>query len=546
MSSFSRSGAQVLVDQLLLHGVDTAFCVPGESYLALLDALHDVSDRIRLITCRHEAGAANMAEAYGKLTGKPGLCLVTRGPGATQASVGLHTAFQDSTPLLLLVGQVQREALGREAFQEVRHENLFQEVSKWTQEIQDPQRLPEFLARAFHVAQAGRPGPVVLALPQDMLTESCTVADARPVRQTAPEPGVAVLRELRERLDAAQRPMLIVGGPHWSEAARENLEQFASRWKLPVATSFRCQDRIDNRHPCYAGELGTSASARLNQRIQEADLLLVLGARLGEMTTQGYTLLQIPVPEQTLVQVHPDPDELNTVYQADLPVAVSAPSMVAALASWRPDSTPVWQPWQEELHHDYQAHVAVPELETPLNLAAAVQTLRKQLPADTIFTNGAGNYAAWANRFSQFFQYPTQVAPTSGAMGYGLPAALAAKVCHPDRAVVCFAGDGCFLMAANELATAVQYDLAVVVVVVNNGMYGTIRAHQERHYPGRVHGTSLRNPDFAALATAFGAHGEVVSATEELAPALQRALDSGKPAVLELRFEPSILSLKGI
>ena len=546
MSHPIRSGAQVLVDQLLLQGVDTAFCVPGESYLALLDALHDVQDRIRLITCRHEAGAANMAEAYGKLTGKPGICLVTRGPGATQASVGLHTAFQDSTPLVLLVGQVQRDALGREAFQEVRHENLFQETSKWTQEISDPQRIPEFLGRAFHTALAGRPGPVVLSLPQDMLTETCAVADARPVRQTLPQPGADTVAELYERLQAAQRPLLIVGGPHWSETARQQLEQFASQWNLPVAASFRCQDRIDNRHPCYAGELGTSASARLNQRVQEADLLLVLGARLGEMTTQGYTLLHSPVPQQTLIHVHPDPNELNSVYQADLPIPVPAPAALAAWVEHGPEATSVWKNWQEQLHRDYQTHCAPPVLETPLNLATVVQTLRQQLPSDTVFTNGAGNYAAWAHRFSQFFEYPTQVAPTSGAMGYGLPAALAAKVCHPERTVVCFAGDGCFLMAANELATAVQYQLAVVVIVVNNQMYGTIRAHQERHYPGRVHGTTLNNPDFAALAQAYGAYGEVVEETAAFEPALQRALQSGQPAVLELRMEPSILSLKGL
>ncbi|MGA1597700.1 MAG: thiamine pyrophosphate-binding protein [bacterium] len=541
-----RSGARLLVDQLLLHGVEMAFGVPGESYLAVLDALYDSQSRLRLITCRHEAGAANMAEAYAKLTGRPGVCLVTRGPGATQASVGLHTAFQDSTPLLLLVGQVQREALGREAFQEVNYLNLFQEVSKWTCEIQDPRRIPELVAHAWQVALSGRPGPVVLALPQDMLTETCVARDAAPLRPLSVTPTSSDLDEVERRLRDAERPLVIVGGSLWSEATRMELQTFAESWGLPVAASFRCQDRIDNDHLCYVGELGTSASPRLRERVREADVLLALGARLGEMTTQGYTLLEVPVPQQALIHIHPRPEELNSVYHAEVGIPVPPEAFLKAMNARAGSSTPARTQALQEARAEYERHRSVPELEGPLNLAWVLKHLREVMPRDTILTNGAGNYAAWGSRFWEFHQHPSQIGPTSGAMGYGLPAAVASKLACPEREVVCLAGDGCLSMALGELGTAVQEEARILVIVVNNGMYGTIRTHQERDYPGRVHGTDLKNPDFAGLARSFGMSGECVTQTEEFPEALARARSFAGSALIELRLPPQMLSLKGV
>ncbi len=523
------------MDQLEIHRADTAFCVPGESYLAVLDALHD--SPIRLVVCRHEAGAANMADAYGKLTGRPGICLVTRGPGATHGSVGIHTAFQDSTPLILLVGQVARGMMEREAFQELDYRLVFGPMAKWVAQIDQAERVPELLARAFSVATAGRPGPVVLALPEDMLTELVEVEDAAPYVPVRTSPGD--LSRLCELLAAAERPFAIVGGGGWSAQAAADFLAFAEAWELPVAASFRCQDYVDNRSRVYAGHLTLGIDPALAARIGEADLLFVVGARLGEITTQGYRLVEPPRPGKTLVHVHADPEELNRVYQADLPIVASSPEFAAAARLLEPPSPRQRCGVNAEI---FQANLRHTPSGTAVDLGEVMAVVRERLPEDAILTNGAGNFSIWAHRFYVFTRYRSQLAPTSGAMGYGVPAAVAAKLVEPRRPVVCFAGDGDFLMSGQELATAVQYELPIVVLVVNNGMYGTIRMHQEREYPGRVVGTDLVNPDFAAYARAFGADGEVVERTEEFEAAFERALGAGRPALVELRVDPEAIT----
>jgi len=533
----ARTGGQVLVDQLALHGVELAFCVPGESYLAVLDALHDAP--IRLVTCRHEAAAANMAEAHGKLTGKPGICLVTRGPGATQASVGIHTAQQDSTPLILLIGQVGRDMLDREAFQEIDYRRMFQPMAKWVAQIDRAERIPEFLARAFSVATAGRPGPVVLALPEDMLVDEVDVADAQPYTPVQTHPGAEELERLRELLESAERPFVLAGGGGWTAAAASDLLAFCAANALPVGTSFRCQDYVDNLAPEHAGHVGVGIDPKLAARVTEADVLLVVGARLGEMTTGGYTLVEPPLPRQTLVHVHAGAEELGRVFQPALAINAGSPEFAAAVRRLPGSSpSPSRRAWVEAAHADYLATLEPVTPPGELNLSQVVRTLRERLPDDAILCNGAGNFAVWGHRFFPFRHYRTQLAPTSGAMGYGVPAAIAAKLAQPGCVVVCIAGDGDFLMSGNELATAVHEDAAIIVLVVNNGMYGTIRMHQERDYPGRVVGTSLTNPDFAAFAQSFGVSGELVARTEEFAPALDRALATGRPALLELRVDP--------
>jgi acetolactate synthase I/II/III large subunit len=530
----------VLVDQLELQGVDTAFCVPGESYLPVLDALHDSS--VRLVVCRHEAGAANMAEAYGKLTGAPGICLVTRGPGATHASVGVHTAFQDSTPMILLVGQVARRMLGREAFQELDYPRVFGGLAKWAAQVEDPRRLPELVARAFVVAQSGRPGPVVLALPEDVLSEEVDVADAAPARVAHPGPRASDLDRVRELLAAAERPLVLVGEGGWSEQTGADVLAFAEANELPVCALFRCQDYVDNRSRVYAGHLGIGTNPKLADRVAEADVLVVVGGRLGEMATRGYTILAVPNPAQTLVYVHPAADELGKVYQPDVPILSGLAEFALALRAVEPLDPTRWAGWAAAARADYLEHRRHRKLPGELELSEVMAHLRERLPDDAIFTCGAGNFTVWAHRFYEFSRYGTQLAPRSGAMGYGVPAALTAKLVRPDRAVVCLAGDGDFLMSGQELATAVQYRLAVVFLVVNNGMYGTIRMHQERLYPGRVVGTDLVNPDFAAYAEAFGCYGEVVERTEDFADAFERALDAERPALLELRVDPEAIS----
>ncbi|WP_116135844.1 thiamine pyrophosphate-binding protein [Trinickia diaoshuihuensis] len=535
------TGARLLVDALITHGVDRVFSVPGESFLAVLDALHDETERIRTIVCRHEAGAANMAEATGKLTGRPGVAIVTRGPGATHASIGVHTAFQDSTPMILLIGQCARDHLDREAFQEIDYRRMFGQMAKWVAQIDDARRIPEYLSHAFHTACAGRPGPVVLALPEDMLTDAVASAPVAPrFHRVAASPSAAQIDEVRALLERAERPMVIAGGSGWSEQACADLRRFVEAWQLPIGCAFRYQDTIDNDHPNYAGDVGLGVNPALARRIREADLLLVVGPRLGEATTGGYTLLDIPKTRQTLVHVHQGAEELGRVYAADLPIVSGMPEIAAALAALVPRAAPVWAGAAHEAHRAYLEWRAPRPMLGDVQLGEIMAQLRERLPADSIVTNGAGNYAIWLHRHFAYRQWRTQLAPTSGAMGYGVPAAIAAKAMYPERTVVALAGDGCFMMASQELATAMQYGLNVVFIVVNNAHFGTIRMHQERHYPGRTHGTGLTNPDFAAFARSFGAHGETVERTAEFLPAFERCVASGVPALIEIRVPKEV------
>ena len=536
-----RTGGQVLVDQLKIHGVDRAFCVPGESYLAALDALYD-APQIQLLTCRQEGGAAMMAEATGKLTGRPGICFVTRGPGATNASAGVHIAFQDSSPMILFIGQIARHMREREAFQEIDYRRMYGPLAKWVAEIDDPERIPELVSRAFYTATAGRRGPVVLALPEDMLRSRVDVPDAEAYRPVETAPGAAAIAAFRERLAAAERPFVIVGGGGWDAQAVEDLRAFAEANALPVGVAFRCQDLFDNTHPNYAGDVGIGLGPKLAERIGQADLLLVVGARLGEITTGGYALISIPRPAQTLVHVHPGAEELGRVYQPDLAIHAGVGPFLAAARAMPAIDAPPWAAATPAAHANYLDHSSPTSTPGSLQMGEVVAWLGDNLPADAILTNGAGNYTIWVHRFYRYRRYRTQLGPTSGSMGYGLPAAIAAQAADPGRRVVCFAGDGCFQMTGQELATAVQYRLNVIVLVVNNGMYGTIRMHQERAYPDRVIGTDLANPDFAALARAHGAFGEVVTTTEAFAPAFERALAADRPAVLDLRVDPQAMT----
>jgi acetolactate synthase-1/2/3 large subunit len=538
-----RTGGQVLIDQLRIHGVDMAFCVPGESYLAALDALHDAPE-IKLVVCRQEGGAAMMADAYGKLTGRPGICFVTRGPGATNASAGIHISFQDSTPVILFIGQVGREMTEREAFQEIDFRRMFGQMAKWVAEIDEAARIPELVSRAFHTAASGRPGPVVLALPEDMLTDRVACADARRYRVAEPAPSPAAMQELAERLARAERPLAIVGGGDWDAAAVDDFQRFAAAWDLPVGTSFRCQSHFDNTQDQFVGDVGIGIIPSLAERVKTADLLLVAGARLGEMTTSGYTLVDIPVPKQALVHVYPDPEELGRVYQPTLPVASGMKSFAAAAARLAPPAARAWSGWREKARADYLEWIKPLPNPGKVQMAEIMVWLRRRLPADAFIVNGAGNYSGWIHKYYQFRRYRTQVGPTSGSMGYGTPAAVAVKLLHPDRIVVNFAGDGCFLMHGQELATAALYNAAVVNIVVNNGIYGTIRMHQEREYPKRVIATELRNPDFAALARAYGLHGETVARTEDFAPAFERCLAAGKPALIDLLLDPEAITTR--
>jgi acetolactate synthase I/II/III large subunit len=537
----TRTGGQVLVDQLVAHGTELCFGVPGESYLAILDALHDAP--LRLIVTRHEGGAANMAEACGKLTGRPGVCLVTRGPGATHASNGVHTAFQDSTPMLLLVGQVARDTVGREGFQELDYRAVFGSMAKWATQIDSAERVPEIVARAFAVATSGRPGPVVIALPEDMLTDEVDVADARPYRRVAAAPRSADMARLAELLAEARTPVAIVGEGGWTAQAGADVAAFAEAQAVPVVASFRCQDYVDNASPAYAGHAGLAMDPALARRIREADLLLAVGGRLGEIPTDGYTLVRPPTPTQRLVHVHPDPDELGAVHQPEVGIVSGLEPFAAAARGLAPAGVERRAGLLDAARAEYEANLGQSrELPGPLQLSAVMTALRERLPDDAIIANGAGNFSVWAHRYYEFHRYPSQLAPRSGSMGYGVPAAVAAKAVHPDRPVVCLAGDGDFLMTGQELATAVQEQLEVVVLVVNNGMYGTIRMHQERHYPGRVVGTDLHNPDFVAYARAFGAHGALVERSEDIADALDEALSCGRPALLELRVDPQAIT----
>jgi acetolactate synthase-1/2/3 large subunit len=548
MTHPSRTGGQILVDALHIHGVDTAFGVPGESYLDVLDALHD-SD-IRFVINRQEGGAAFMAEAYGKMTGKPGICFVTRGPGATNASIGVHTAYQDSTPMILFIGQVGSDFIDREAFQEIDYRRMYGQMAKWVTQIDRADRIPEYIARAFQVATSGRPGPVVLALPEDMLVTKAEVPDARRYQPVQAAPSPAQIAQLRAMLQEAKRPIVLLGGGSWTEQACADLARFAEANRLPVGCTFRFQDLLDNAHPNYVGDVGIGINPKLAARVKEADLVIAIGPRLGEMTTSGYSLLSSPVPRQKLVHIHADPEELGSVYQAELMIASGAAQVCAMLAAMAPVDSSAWTGTVEEAKADLAAWQAQPPIfrdgGAPLDLWQVVQELMQQAPRDTIITNGAGNYATWAHRFYRYGGRRTQLAPTNGAMGYAVPAGVAAKIIDPQRTVVTFAGDGEFMMTGQELATAVQYGAGVIILVFNNSMFGTIRMHQERDYPGRVSGTTLHNPDFAALARAYGGHGEVVEKTEEFGPALQRALEhangKGIPAVIELRYDGNLIT----
>jgi acetolactate synthase-1/2/3 large subunit len=537
-----RTGGQVLVDQLKIHGVDLAFCVPGESYLGVLDALWDARDAIRLITTRNEIGACNMAEAYGKVTGRPGVCLVTRGPGASHAMVGIHTAFQDSTPLILFVGQVAREAREREAFQEIDVKQMFGHTTKWAAEITDPRRIPEMVSHAFHTAMNGRPGPVVLSLPEDMVVERCETQDAAHYQVVRPSPSGASMTRLRELLAKAKQPLLMVGGGGWSKEATRDIVAFAEANNLPACASFRCQDLFDNRHRNYVGDCSVGILPALAKRIRETDLLLVVGARLGELTTQGYTLVEPPRPKQPLIHVHADANELGRVYQGELLIAAGMAEFAAAAKALKPVDHSAWDEWAESARRDYIKSLEPDPSPGTLDYGRVMKMIGETVPPETIMASDAGNFAGWLNRFYQFPGYRTLVGPTNGAMGYGVPAAVAAKLIHPDRPVLCFAGDGGFMMTGQELATAVQYGANVVFLVVNNGLYGTIRMYQEREYPNRYPATELRNPDFAAYARAFGAHGETVRETAEFPAAFARALAAGTPAVIELRLDPEAIT----
>jgi len=538
-----RSGGQILVASLLAQGATQAFGVPGESFLAVLDAMHDTRDRLQFFICRQEGGAAYMAEAYGKLTGKPGLVFVTRGPGATNAAIGIHTAAQDSTPLIAFVGQVGTDMMDREAFQEIDYRQMFGPVAKWAAQIDRAERIPEYVAHAWSTAISGRPGPVVLALPEDMLTSKAVCDDAPRVEAVSSAPSPASLAAAHALLANAASPLVVVGGSRWDRGSCDALMRFAEASGLPIAAAFRHQDLFDNRHAQYAGDVGIGINPKLAARVRDADVLVVIGERLGEMTTSGYTLLTPPRPAQRLVHVHPSPDELGRVYQPEVAIASTPGEFLASMNALPPLARAQWREQSRAANADYAAWRAPRPVPGDVDMWRIMLWLDERLPDDAILTNGAGNYTVWLHRLYRYRSFRTELAPYSGAMGYGVPAAVAAKAVHPDRIVVSFNGDGCYLMNGQELATAVQYGLAVIFVVIDNGMYGTIRMHQERNYPGRVSGTDLVNPDFAALARAFGAHGETVVRTEEFAPAFERALAAGRPSLLHVKIDPQALTM---
>jgi acetolactate synthase-1/2/3 large subunit len=536
-----RSGGEILVASLLAQRATHAFGVPGESYLAVLDALHDVADRLRFVVCRHEGGAAYMAEAYGKLTGRPGLAFVTRGPGASNATIGIHTAKQDSSPLVVFVGQAGTDTLDRESFQEIDYRRMYAGVAKWAAQVDRVERIPEYVAHAYRLALSGRPGPVVLALPEDVLTARADVADAPYVDAVAAAPAPADLAAAERLLRDARRPFVIVGGSRWDDSAREALARFAETTGIPVGTAFRHQDLVDNRDRNYAGDVGIGIDPRLSARVRDADVLLVVGERLGETTTSGYTLLDVPVPRQALVHVHPDPSELGRVYQPRVAIAATPGAFLEVI-----DAAPLRARSRElsaQAHADYEAWRSARAVPGAVDLWRVVEWLDERLPRDAVLSNGAGNHATWVHRIFRYGGGRRQLAPYSGAMGYGVPSAITAKLLYPERVVVSWNGDGCFLMNGQELATAIQYDIRVVFVVLDNGMYGTIRMHQERAYPARVSGTGLVNPDFAQLARAYGAHGETVLSTGQFGPAFERALASGRPSLIHVKVDPQALTM---
>lgn len=533
------NGGRLLVESLMALGARVGFGVPGESYLAVLDALHDTRGRLDFVLCRNEGGAAFMAAAWGKLTGQPGLCFVTRGPGATNASIGVHTAMQDSVPMLLFVGQVGTDMKGREAFQELDYRAVYGTMAKWAVEIDAVERIPEILARAWVTATTGRPGPVVIALPEDMLTETTATAPLpAPPRIAEPAPAAAAMAEAQALLANAARPLLMVGGCNWTDAGRRALQDFAEASDIPVVAAFRYQDSFDNFSPCYAGEAGVGMPAHVRALVTEADVILAVNLRFGEMTTDGYTLLDVPVPAQRLIHVHGSDREIGKVYQPTLGIHAGPNEVAAALAPVRGN----WAEWRARARQGFEDSLSAPPQPSPVDMAQVMAHLRELLPEDAILTNGAGNFTVWPNKFYQFGPQARLLAPQSGAMGYGLPAAIAARVAFPGRTVVCFAGDGDFQMNCQELGTAMQAGAQPIVLLLNNGIYGTIRAHQERNYPGRVSGTTMENPDFVQLARAYGYHAERVARTEDFPAAFARALASDSGAVLDLDISPEALT----
>jgi len=532
-----RSGGQVLVDQLRIHGVDTVFCVPGESYLTVIDALHDAQNEIKTVACRQEGGATNMAEAYGKLTGKPGVAMVTRGPGACNGSIGVHTAMQDSTPMVIFIGQVARDQEYREAFQEVDYHKFYGAICKEVVQIDSADRVPELVSQAFHVAASGRPGPVAVSIPEDMQRDMVDVGDARPFQTVRPEVGPKAMGAFRGHLASAERPLMILGGAGWSEQACSDIKAFAEVNAIPVAASFRCQDLFDNMHKNYAGELGTSASPKLAQRVKDADLLIVVGSRLGEMTSGGYSLVNLPVPQQKLVHIYMDSSEMGRIYEPDLAIVGSMESFAAAARDMEPVACGKWGDWMRQAHQDYLDNLE-PSLEmSGVDMHEVMNILNAKLPDDAIITNDAGNFSGWAQRFYRYRGFRTQLGPTSGAMGYGIPAAISARLVRPGTPVVCFVGDGGAMMSGQEVATAVQYGSDPIILVINNNSYGTIRMHQERDYPDRSLATALVNPDFAKWAESFGAYGAVVERTKDFEPVFDAAMSAGRISVIEIRVD---------
>ncbi len=541
--SRARSGGQVLIDALSINQVDRIFSIPGESFLAALDALYDKPE-IKLTTCRQEGGAAYMAEAYGKLTGKPGICLVTRGPGATNASCGLHVAMQDSTPMILLIGQIARKDQDREAFQEIDYRRMFSQLAKWVAQIEDAERIPEYLNRAFATATSGRPGPVVLSLPEDMLTDLTRVKDTKPWQTVESHPATDDVAKTIEMLSRAKNPLIIIGGSGWNEETRLGVQAFAENSAIPVVNSFRCQDYFDNSHPNYVGDLGLGVNPALTEHIQSSDCLLVIGARLGEMTTGGFQLINIPTPEQSLIHVHPGAEELGHIYQPELAINASSSAFVNGLINRQlsADNVEARKPSLQRARQAFLEWSQSIKVRGPLQLSDIIKTVENTTGDDTIICNGAGNNTGWLHRFYRFHEYGTQLAPTSGTMGYGVPAAIAAKLLYPHRTIVAFAGDGDFMMNGQELATAMQYQANIIVIVVNNGIYGTIRMHQEREYPQRVVGTDMINPDFCKLAEAYGMQAERVTSTEQFEPAFKRSISAGCPVLIEVQLDTDILS----
>ena len=538
-----RSGGEVLVDQLIVQGVTNAFCVPGESYLAVLDALYLKRKDISLYVARQDGGAAFMAEAYGKATGEVGICFVTRGPGATNASIGVHTAFQDSTPMILFVGQVGGDMVDREAFQEIDYRRMFGQMTKWVAQIDRVERIPEYVARAFQVASSGRPGPVVLALPEDMLVEKVRIEDSERVKRVTHQPSMQSMQEVRSLLELSERPLVILGGGGWSESARRQIEMFAEKNHLPVGCSFRRQDLFDNRHPNYIGDIGIGINPKLASIVKESDLLLVVGARLGEMTTGGYALIEAPTPKQKLIHIHPGIEELGRVFQASVMINSNIEEAAEALNLLEPSES-VSTDWLNKANKTYIENI-IPQPSTgDVDLSELMIAMRELLPRDTVMTNGAGNFSGWIHRYWQYEDFRSQIAPTNGAMGYGVPAGVAAKIACPDKLVVSVSGDGCFLMNGQEIATAIQYNLKILYIVFDNGMYGTIRMHQERDYPSHVYGTALKNPDFAALAKAYGLHAETVTSTRDIRGAIKRCIDQNSASLIHIKVDPEAITTR--